>query len=119
MAGDIRLDLNSVVNELNAGNQILSEIASALSTIAGQFTTTSGGSFTLSAAASLVVSNTSVASGSKIVLTPTNSAAATLTGSNAALYVSAKTGGASFTVSTASGASASGTETFDYMIFNT
>jgi hypothetical protein len=52
------------------------------------------------------------------MLFPTNSAAATLQGSAKSLYVSAKNAGASFVVTTASGASAAGGETLDYIIAN-
>lgn len=75
------------------------------------------GSFTLSAAASTTVAQPSVAVTSYIWLTPTNADAATLMGSAASLYVSAKTASTSFAVATADGSSASGTETFDYIIF--
>lgn len=74
------------------------------------------GTFTLAAAATTTVSEPSVASDSFIELRPTNAAAATLMGSNKALYVSAIVAGTSFTVATASGAGAVGTETFAYFI---
>ena len=74
------------------------------------------GSFTLSAAATTVVTNANVTSTSKIILVPTNAAAATLMGSAKALYISARTAGTSFTVATANAVAAAGTETFDYWI---
>jgi hypothetical protein len=76
------------------------------------------GSFTLSAAATTTVTNANVYSDCKITLTPTNAAAATLMGSAKCLYVSAKTQGTSFAVTTGNGVAAAGTETFDYQINN-
>jgi len=74
------------------------------------------GSFTLAAAATTVVNNSNVIALCKIILVPTNAAAATLMGSAKALYISARTAGTSFTVATANAAAAAGTETFDYLI---
>jgi len=76
------------------------------------------GSFTMPAAASLTVAQPSIKSTSVVMLSPTNAAAGTLQGSAKALYVSAIVAGASFTVTTASGVAAAGTETFSYAIFN-
>jgi hypothetical protein len=76
------------------------------------------GSFTLSAAATTTVTNANVYSDCKITLTPTNAAAATLMGGAKCLYVSAKTQGTSFAVTTGNGVAAAGTETFDYQINN-
>ncbi len=76
------------------------------------------GTFTLSAAATTTVPNTSVTSTSIISLTPLNAAAATLMAGANSLYVSARTSGASFTVSTAGGGAAAGTEQFSYMLVN-
>ena len=76
-----------------------------------------GYTFTMAAAASKVVADTYLSStSSRVILMPTNSAAATLQAGPNALYISSKAAGASFTVSTASGAAAAGTETFDYII---
>jgi len=75
------------------------------------------GSFTLAAAATTTVAQPAVTGNCQVVLTPTNAAAATLMGSAKSLYVSAKVAGASFTVATASAASAAGTETFNYTVF--
>ena len=74
------------------------------------------GTFTLSAAASTVVPNTSVTSTSIISLTPLNATAATLMAGANSLYVSARTSGASFTLSTAAGGAAAGTEQFQYLL---
>jgi hypothetical protein len=76
------------------------------------------GSFTLSAAATTTVNDTDVTATSTIMLMPTNAAAATLMGSAKALYISARTAGTSFAVSTASAAAAAGTETFEYQLCN-
>lgn len=74
------------------------------------------GSFTMAAAASKTVTDTKCTSASYVVLIPTNAAAGTLLGSAKCLYVTYASG--SFTVSTASAASAAGTETFQYLLFN-
>jgi hypothetical protein len=76
------------------------------------------GSFTMDAAATKAVANTSIVAASKVLLTPTNAAAAGLMAGVKSLYVSAKTANTSFTVSTADASSAAGTETFDYVIRN-
>jgi hypothetical protein len=76
------------------------------------------GTFTLSAAATTTVPNTSVTSTSIISLTPMNAAAAALMAGANSLYVSARTSGASFAVSTAGGGAAAGTEIFNYMLVN-
>lgn len=74
------------------------------------------GNFTMAAAASTTINNTAVKANSKITPIPTNASAGTLMGSAKSLYISAKSAGVSFTVSTANAASAAGTETFDYII---
>jgi hypothetical protein len=78
------------------------------------------GTFTCAASANTVVSNNAIVSAtgsiSTINFTPTNAAAATLMGSSKALFNSAKSDGISFTMTTADGAAAAGTETFSYMI---
>ncbi len=76
------------------------------------------GTFTMAAAATLVVPQTATQSTSNISLTALNAAAATLMGSAKSLYISARTQGASFTVATASGAAAAGTEQFQYELLN-
>jgi len=76
----------------------------------------SQGTFTLGAAATTVVTNYNVGIASKIHLTPTNAAAATLMGSAKSLYISARTAETSFTVATADAGNAGGTETFYYTI---
>lgn len=76
------------------------------------------GSFTLPAAASLVVPQALVTATSKVFLMPTNAAAATLQGSAESLYISALSAGVSFTVTTGAGTAATGGETFDYLLIN-
>ena len=73
------------------------------------------GTFTMPAAASLVIPQATIKSNSVVVLSPTNASAATLMGSAKALYYTISAG-TSFTVLTASGANAAGTETFSYEI---
>ncbi len=74
-----------------------------------------GGTFTLTNATTTVVTQTAVAANSILSLTPTNATAA-LTVRTQGLYHSASTTGASFSISTQSG-SATGTETFEYLLF--
>lgn len=78
----------------------------------------SQGTFTCAAAASTVVTDANVKATSTILLTPTNAAAGTLQGDTTHLYLSARSSGTSFTVSTSDAASAAGTETFQYIIVN-
>ena len=77
------------------------------------------GTFTMDAAASKVISDTVVDSiHSRIFLMPHNAAAATLMAGASSLYISARTHNTSFTVATADGNNAAGTETFYYTIYN-
>lgn len=76
----------------------------------------STGYFTMSAASSKVISDTNVKSGSIMLPMPVNGPAATLMASAHSLYVSARTAGTSFTVATADGVSAAGTEKFEYIL---
>lgn len=75
------------------------------------------GTFTMPAAATITVSTTAVTANCDISWTPTNASAGTLEGSAKALYISAKSPGVSFTLATASGGNAAGTESFAYRIF--
>lgn len=95
-------------------NQYLGRMVMALEALLAR----ASGTFTLAAAATTTVPETDTTSTSLIQLTPLNAAAATLMGSNKALYISARTQGASFTVATASGAAAAGTEQFQYTLTN-
>jgi hypothetical protein len=72
------------------------------------------GSFTMSAAASKAVAEASIKTGSIVLFMATNAAAATLMAGADSLYVSTSAG-VGFTVHTAGGGSAVGTETFEYL----
>lgn len=76
------------------------------------------GTFAMPAAATSTISDTSVLANSAIMVMPTNAAAGTLQGSAKSLYISARSAGTSFTVATASGVAAAGTETFLYVVWN-
>lgn len=93
---------------------------SGLTTALNAFLGISGdaGNITLDAAASTTIANANVKSTSQIILFPTNAAAATLVAGSSSPYVSAKSAGVSFTISTADAGSAAGTETFDYILVN-
>lgn len=106
MAGDDTVD--------NLRNQLLAQIAQAIQAVFPRIT----GSFTMANAASKVVTQTAIAANSIVTLSPTNAAAGTLMAGANSLYHSANTAGASFTVATAGGGSAAGTETFNYIVTN-
>lgn len=74
-----------------------------------------GGTFTLSAATTTIVSQANVQAGSVILPFATNATAA-LTVRTLGLYISAKTAASTFSVSCQNG-SALGTETFGYILF--
>lgn len=105
------LSVSDLVTQAKLANQNMSQLIQTISNLFPR----SFGTFTLDAAASTTVPNTTVASNSIVVWVPTNAAAATLEGSAKKLYYSV-TSGASFTVTTGSGAAAAGTETFSYFI---
>lgn len=90
---------------------IIQQLSALVGVFGGRF---AFGTFTMSAAATTVIQNTGVSGNSAIVFIPTNAAAGTLMGSNKSLYISAISAGTSFTVATASGVAAAGTETFTY-----
>jgi hypothetical protein len=106
--------LDDVVRELNLANRNMSLLITTIRNMLPRST----GTFTAANAATTTVTDSTVLSTSVILLVPTNAAAGTLQAGTTHLYVSAKTAGTSFTVATASGASAAGTETFQYAIFN-
>ena len=95
-------------------NQVLAQLVQALKTLFPRV----AGTFTLTAAASITVPQPATTSTSFIQLTPMNASAGTLMGSNKALYVSARTPGTSFTLTTASGVAAAGGEQFSYTLIN-
>lgn len=76
------------------------------------------GSFTCAAAATTTVIQPEITSTSIVELSATNASAGTLQGSAKHLYYTL-TPGASFTVHTASGGNAAGTETFSYVVYST
>ena len=97
-------------------NQMLAQIAAAIASalpFSGAI-----GTFTLGAAATTTVNDANVKANSFIACFPTNAAAGTLMGAVSSLYISNRTAGVSFAVSTASGGPAVGTETFVYIIAN-
>lgn len=105
------LSVSDLVTQFKLSNQNMSQLITTISNLFPR----SFGTFTLSAAASTTVPDTAVASNSIPVWIPTNAAAGTLEGSAKKLYYTL-TSGASFTVHTASGAAAAGTETFSYFL---
>jgi hypothetical protein len=111
---DVVTALQGIIRQLASGNKNTLTLISALEALFPQVF----GSFTLAAAATTTVTQTAIKANSFPIWIPTNASAATLIGSAKSLYVSALTPGASFTVATASGGSAAGTETFLYAVFN-
>jgi hypothetical protein len=107
---------DDAINVARAIVENLAELVTVMSTFLG--IAGSAGSFTMPAAASTVVADARVTASSLIFLQPTNAAAGTLQGSNESLYISARSAGVSFTVETAAGTAAAGTETFNYLIVN-
>jgi hypothetical protein len=110
--------LAELISQLKVGNQNLSKALVNLNATLAAIFPQRLGSFTMAAAVSTTVSNVNVTASSKIVLSPTNAAAATLQGSAKCLYISALVAGTSFTVTTGSGVAATGGGTFDYALFN-
>jgi hypothetical protein len=108
------LNLDGLVNTMKTANLNMSRLIATLQELFPRVS----GTFTMAAAATKVVTEPGVTASSVIVLSPTNAAAGTLMGSNESLYISTKVAGASFTVATAAGTAAAGTETFNYLIFN-
>ena len=106
--------LVDIATQAETSNRILAQINDTLRSI----TRLSSGSFTMAAAASLVVADTNITATSVVVLQDTNSHAADLQAGAKRIYVSAKTAGASFTVATQDGNAAVGDETFSYLVFN-
>lgn len=105
--------LSDIATKLDNSNRLLGQLIQAIKDL-GPLST---GSFTMDAAASKAVSDTYCATSSFVVITPANAAAATLVSGASSPYWAAAAG--SFTVSTADGSSAAGTETFNYAIFTT
>lgn len=106
------------------GTASLGDVTSQLQNIARQFGLwiaafkgrITFGSFTMPAAATATISQPAAQANSNISLTATNAAAGTLQGSAKHLYISSISPGVSFTVATASGGNAAGTETLNYLV---
>lgn len=111
-SGDINARLRDINTTVQASNQLMAKLVGIFSNLFPRTT----GTFTMSAASSKVVTDANVSTTSFIVLMPTNAAAGTLQGSNKSLYITPAAG--SFTVATAAGTAAAGTETFSYAVFN-
>ena len=97
----------ALLGQFQGANSNLSAIAKALT---NAFVGNVRGTFTMAAASTKTITSSSVTSSSYIFLTPLNAAAATLQGSAKCLFPAAANG--NFVVTTASGASAAGTELF-------
>lgn len=99
---------------------IVTQLQNIVAKLNGVITALSGrvisGTFTMPVANTSTIAQPAVQSLSTITLIPTNASAGTLMGSAKALYISAKTPGTSFAVSTANATNAAGTETFSYTI---
>lgn len=111
---DVVVKLAAIVSQLSSGNQDMMTLINTLSAIFPRVV----GTFTLAAAATTTVTQPGVKANSIILWTPTDASAGTLMGSAKALYLSSISAGTSFTVATASGGNAVGTETFSYGVFN-
>ena len=104
------------INQLRGINKNLSAL---VTTLGAAFPGSAvQGTFTCSAAATTVVSDTNVTATSVVLIVPSNAAAATLMAGSSSMYLSARTAGTSFAVATADSGSAAGTETFIYLIVN-
>lgn len=107
--------IGDLVTTLKIANQNSSLLIQTLMAIFPRIT----GTFTATAAATSTVANTNIAANSIVVLVPINAAARTLQAGANMLSVSATTGGVGFTVVTAGGGSAAGTEQFSYYAVTT
>lgn len=105
--------IDDVATNLGLGNQLMAKLITVISALFPR----SIGTFTMAAAASKTITDGNVSTSSAVTLTATNAAAGTLMGSNKSLYITYASG--SFTVTTASGVAAAGTETFQYVVENT
>lgn len=110
--GGVGTGLNDISSKLQASNQIMGQLVQVVAALFPR----SIGTFTMAAGASKTITDANVTTGSYISLSPTNAAAGTLQGSAKCLYVTAANG--SFTVTTASGVAAAGTEALSYAVFN-
>lgn len=104
-------DVVAILNQIARNGSLLAQTMSAV-------LPRINGTFTLSAAASTTVTQPQVKADSLIQWFPSNAAAATLEGSAKHLYPSTINAGSNFIMTTASGSTAAGTETFKYTIIN-
>jgi hypothetical protein len=109
---DLVTALQGIIRQLTAGNSNTQLLVAAIQAAFPQIVK---GTFTCAAAASTSVPLTVISSGSRVLLQPANAAAATLIGSVKSLYITV-TAGVGFTVSTANGGNAAGTELFGYLV---
>jgi hypothetical protein len=104
--------LDDIVSNLAGGVQNLGRIAQLLDTVFPRAI----GTFTLTAnSATTTVSQASMVANGFPVWIPTNSTAALLEGSAKKLYLASVVAGTGFTLVTANGGTAAGTETFSYV----
>jgi hypothetical protein len=108
------MTLAELVREANVSNRLLAQINETLKGL----TRFKIGTFTAANATSTTVNDTAVTASSFIDLMETNAAAGTLQAGTNRFYVSARSAGTSFTVATAGGGSAAGTEQFTYIIIS-
>ena len=104
--------LGDINTTLKNANQNVSQLLQLL----GALFPRTFGTFTMPAAATVMITQPAVAANSLVIPVPTNASAATLMGSARHLYPSAVVAGTSFTFATGSGVAAAGTETFAYFI---
>lgn len=96
--------------------QVMGKLIETLSTIlpfAGSM-----GSFACTPLATVTISNAFVTASSRIFLFPTSATAALRQAGANPLYVSARTAGVSFAITTAAGGVCATTDTFDYLVLN-
>lgn len=105
-------DIGVILNQIARGQSLLIQtMSSILPRVSGTFTL-SGGSVT-------TVTQPAVTASSVINWNlPTNASAATIMGSAKCLYLSAKTAGSNFVLTTANAGTTAGTETFQYWLWN-
>jgi len=116
--GDINSQLKYGVQNTGQIAIALQSLLTLLPSVFPQVLAFTGGTFTLAGSASTTVAQPLTAANSFIFVFPTNAAGGTLQGSAKSLYVSARTANTSFTVSTASGVAAAGTEAYLYILVN-
>lgn len=107
--------LSEINTQLKLANQNMSRLIETVSAI---FPRISSSFVFPNNASSVTVAQTSIQSSDRVVILPSDAAAASLIGSVKSPWVSTVTSGASFVVSTASGTT-TGTANFNYLVFNT